>query len=196
MKRLTLVAAAVLILLSMTSCSVEESCGSDFTSVSSDSTEFCAQPNQEMLFLTTTEVFSDSPYITEATLFTTDGRILNASEAIYDADHNRREDWENYLMQLVQEDHTEPSVPQNDLYRMYHFFEQTDMLDESNMTEYAERINDAGKNYLYLLQKQDDGSYRQVQLCVSGETNKYMNTQTVIQFCEWMTQQHYYEMNM
>ena len=186
--------AALLSMIPMTSCSVSDSGGYESVSVSSDSAEPCAPPDQEMLFLITKEVFSDSPYITEATLLTTDGRMLDASDAVYDAEHNRREDWQPQLLQLVKDTEAEPSVPQEDLYRMYSFFEHADALDDLETTEYEEAVDDAGKRYLYLLLKQDDGEYRQIQLCVSGESNQYLNDQTVIQFCEWMTQQHYYEM--
>ena len=145
-----------------------------------------------MLFLITDEVFSDSPYFTEATVLTTDGRMLDASDAIYDSEHERRKDWQTQLQQLVKDAEEAPSVPQDDLYRMYRFFEHADALDGLEMTEYEEPVDDIGKWYLYLLLKQDDGEYRQIQLCVSGESNKYLNDEAVIQFVEWMDQQNYY----
>ena len=186
--------AALLAMIPMTSCSVKDSVDFESASVSTDSAEPCAPPDQEMLFLITKEVFSDSPDITEATLLTTDGRMLDASDAIYDSKHNRRKDWQTRLLQLVKDAEAEPSVPQNDLYRMYRFFEQTDTLDDLETTEYEDPVYDAGKRYLYLLLKQDDGEYRQIQLCVSGESNKYLNDEAVIQFVEWMDQQNYYGM--
>ena len=184
--------AALLAMIPMTSCSVKNSSGSESASVSSDSAEPCAPPDQEMLFLITDEVFSDSPYFTEATVLTTDGRMLDASDAIYDSEHERRKDWQTQLQQLVKDAEESPSVPQDDLYRMYRFFEHADALDGLEMTEYEEPVDDIGKWYLYLLLKQDDGEYRQIQLCVSGESNKYLNDEAVIQFVEWMDQQNYY----
>jgi hypothetical protein len=189
MKRFILI-ATIMFLAFCSSCATMTSEHS--RTESSEMVESCAPPNQELLFLVTNENFAETPYFTKAILITADGRVLDASDAIYDNRNEKYTDWESRLIQLSQSKDVAQTVLQTDLYQMYRYFEHADKAINTKMIDYAPPANDAGIRYLYLLQKTRDGAYRQQLLCKTGESNQYRNDQTTIQFCEWMKEQHYF----
>lgn len=76
---------------------------------------------------------------------------------------------------------------------MYDFVNNADIPNVPVFKEYAETVYDVGFNTLYLLEK-TDGSYTQRKLCVSGQTNEYIDDDNIIDFCNFMNNKHYFVM--
>lgn len=194
MKRNALI-ISVFLLISMTSCSTDK--GNAPSSVAEESivlnTAQCDPPAQEAIFLVTKEVFSEGPDITEASLITTDGRIIDASDIVYDKDHERIDNWYEDIPGLLNTGTVEKTVPQEDLYVMYNFINETDLTKSYTRAQYAENENDSGTRYLYYLHSNGQ-AIETIQLCSAGESNKYLRNDDIIDFCKWMDQHDYYGM--
>ena len=150
-------------------------------------------PEQELMFLITYDNWSEEE-IHSATLITTDGKYIEVPDYISGENGEMSDDWAEQLIQFSENTVVECTLPENDLAVMYEFVNSAEIENVPVFKEYAETVYDAGFNTLYLLKK-TDGIYTQQKLCVSGQTNKYINDDKVIDFCNFMSENNYFIMN-
>lgn len=149
------------------------------------------KPEQELMFLLKHDNYSEEE-IHSASLITTDGKRITIPDDILGKDGDMSEDWAEQLIELAENTLVECTIPEEDLAVMYDFVNSADVPDVPVFKEYAEIVYDAGVNTLYLLEKETDGSYVQRKLCTTGESNKYIDDDKVIDFCNFMNEKHYF----
>lgn len=130
--------------------------------------------------------------IHSATLIT-DGRLIKVPDDILGENGDMSANWAEQLIQLSENNDSESTIPEEDLAVMYDFVNNADIPDVPFFKEFAETVYDAGFETLYLLEK-TDGSYNQRKLCVSGQENKYIDDEEIIDFCNFMSDKHYFAM--
>ncbi|MDE6671938.1 MAG: hypothetical protein K2K16_07030 [Ruminococcus sp.] len=150
-------------------------------------------PEQELMFLLTYDNWSEEE-IHSASLITTDGKHIGVPDNLLGENGEMGDDWAEQLIQLSENTLVECTLPENDLAVMYEFVNSAEIEDVPVFKEYAETVYDVGFNTLYLLKK-TDGIYTQQKLCVSGQTNEYINDDKVIDFCNFMSENNYFIMN-
>lgn len=151
------------------------------------------KPEQELMFLLTYDNWSEEE-IHSAILITTDGKQITVPDDILDKDGDMSENWAEQLIKLSESGVSESKVPENDLAVMYEFVNSVEIENVPVFKEYTETVYDAGFNTLYLLEHETDGSYTQKKLCVSGQTNEYIDDDNIIDFCNFMSDKNYYIM--
>ncbi|MDE6539722.1 MAG: hypothetical protein K2K66_05985 [Ruminococcus sp.] len=150
------------------------------------------KPEQELMFLIKYDNWSEEE-IHSASLITTDGKHIEVPDNLLGENGEMPDDWAEQLIQLSENTLVECTLPENDLAVMYEFVNSAEIENVPVFKEYAETVYDAGFNTLYLLKKTDD-IYVQQKLCVSGETNEYIDDNKVIDFCNFMSDKKYYPM--
>ncbi len=150
------------------------------------------KPEQELMFLLKYDNWSEEE-IHSATLITTDGKRIKVPDDILGKDGNMSENWAEQLIELSEDTLVESTIPEEDLAVMYDFVNSADIPSVPVFKEYGEEVYDVGFNTLYLLEK-TDGVYTQQKLCVSGQTNEYIDNDKVIDFCNFMKEKQYYIM--
>lgn len=150
------------------------------------------KPEQELMFLLKYDNWSEEE-IHSASVIATDGRIIKVPDDILGKDGDMSENWAEQLIQLSENDDSESTIPEEDLAIMYNFVNNADIPNVPVFKEFAETVYDAGFETLYLLEK-TDGSYTQQKLCVSGQENKYIDDEEIIDFCNFMSDKHYFAM--
>lgn len=150
------------------------------------------KPEQELMFLLTYDSYAYDE-IHSASLITTDGKKIKVPYDILGEHGEIGDDWAEQLIQLSENTLVECTIPEDDLSVMYEFVNSAEIENVPVFKEYAETVYDAGFNTLYLLKKTDN-IYVQQKLCVSGQTNKYINDDKVIDFCNFMSDKKYYPM--
>lgn len=150
-------------------------------------------PEQELMFLLTHDSYAYDE-IHSASLITTDGKKIKVPDDILGEHGEMPDDWAEQLIQFSENTLVECTIPEDALAVMYEFVNSVEIENVPVFMEYAETVYDAGFNTLYLLKK-TDGIYTQQKLCVSGQTNKYINDDKVIDFCNFMSENNYFIMN-
>lgn len=150
------------------------------------------KPEQELMFLLKYDNWSEEE-IHSASVIATDGRIIKVPDDILGKDGDMSENWAEQLIQLSENNDSESTIPEEDLAIMYNFVNNADIPNVPVFKEFAETVYDAGFETLYLLEK-TDGSYTQQKLCVSGQENKYIDDEEIIDFCNFMSDKHYFAM--
>lgn len=151
------------------------------------------KPEQELMFLLKYDNWSEEE-IHSASVIATDGSIIKVPDDILGKDGDMSANWEEQLIQLSENDNSESTVPEEDLAVMYNFVNNADIPNVPVFKEYAETVYDAGFNTLYLLEHETDGSYTQHKLCISGQTNEYIDDDNIIDFCNFMSDKNYFAM--
>ncbi|MDE6502173.1 MAG: hypothetical protein K2L10_08830 [Ruminococcus sp.] len=149
-------------------------------------------PEQELMFLMTYDSYAYDE-IHSASLITTDGKYIEVPDYILGEHGEMPDDWAEQLIRLSENTSVESTIPENDLYTMYDFVNSVEIEDVPVFMEYADTIYDVGFDTLYLLKK-TDGIYVQQKLCISGQTNKCIKSDKVIDFCNFMRDKEYYRM--
>lgn len=152
------------------------------------------KPEQEFMFLLTYDNYSWGETHT-ASLITTDEKQITVPDDILGEHGKIGNDWAEQLIQFSENTFVECTIPENDLAVMYEFVNSAEIENVPVFKCYAEPIYDSGYSTLYLLEKKTDGSYEQQKLCVSGEENKYIDDDNVIDFCNFMSEKKYFIMN-
>lgn len=148
------------------------------------------KPEQELMFLLKYENYSEEE-IHSASVIATDGRIIKVPDNILGEHGDMPENWAEQLINLSENDTSESTVPENDLAVMYDFVNNTHITATPPVfKEYAGPVYDAGTYSLYLLNK----NYTQQKLCVSGQTNEYIDDDKIIDFCNFMNDKNYFAM--
>lgn len=151
------------------------------------------KPEQELMFLLTYDNYSWGETHT-ASLITTDGKKITVPDDILGEHGEMSDNWAEQLINLSENTLVECTIPEDDLSVMYEFVNSAEIENVPVFKEYAETVYDAGFNTLYLLEK-TDGVYTQRKLCVSGQTNEYIDDDNIIDFCNFMSKNNYFIMN-
>ncbi len=149
-------------------------------------------PEQELMFLMTYDSYAYDE-IHSASFITTDGKYLEVPEYILGEHGEMPDDWAEQLIRLSENTLVECTLPEEDLAVMYDFVNSVEIENVPVFVEYAETVYDVGFDTLYLLKK-TDGIYTQQKLCISGQTNKCIKADKVIDFCNFMSDKKYYNM--
>lgn len=179
-KRIGRIFMTVLTAVSLISCS------------QSDTVPTVQPPEQELMFLIKYDNWSEEE-IHSASLITADGKHIGVLDNLLGENGDMSENWAEQLIELSENTLVECTLPEEDLAVMYDFVNTVDIPDVPVFKEYAETVYDAGFNTLYLLEKTDN-IYTQRKLCVSGQTNEYIDNDKVIDFCNFMSEKQYYTM--
>ncbi|MDE5861993.1 MAG: hypothetical protein K2H28_07345 [Ruminococcus sp.] len=151
-------------------------------------------PEQELMFLLTHDSYAYDE-IHSASLITTDGKKIKVPDDILGEHGEMPDDWAEQLIQFSENILVECTIPEDALAVMYEFVNSVEIENVPVFKEYAPPEIDTGDRTLYLLKKETDGSYIQQKLCVFGGTNKYIDDDKVIDFCNFMSENNYFIMN-
>lgn len=151
------------------------------------------KPEQELMFLITYDNYSWGEEHS-AYFITTDGKRLNVPEEILGEHGEMPDDWAEQLIQFSENTLVECTIPENDLAVMYNFVNNIKIEDNPDFKYYADTIYDTGYKTFYLLEKEIDGGYIQQKICVSGQDNKYIDDDNIIDFCNFMNENGYFNM--
>lgn len=149
-----------------------------------------AQPDQPILFLRTYSNWAWGE-THRAQLFTTDGRMLSATEAYFDPETGEvRTDWAERLLALAEGGGAGTAIPAADLRVMYSFVNAGGRSGElADLGNYA---CDYGTNTLFLLQRLPSSGYETNVLCYSGDNVGCLRDREVRRFCNWMFAKGYF----
>ncbi|MCM1506863.1 MAG: hypothetical protein NC177_06965 [Ruminococcus flavefaciens] len=148
------------------------------------------KPEQKLMFLITHDNYSEEE-IHSASVITTDGKFLSVPDDILGEHGEMSDDWAEQLIQLSENTLVECTLLEDDLAVMYDFVNSADITAvPPDFKNYAEPSYDAGDYTLYLI----NDNYTRQKLCVSGQDNKYIDDDKVIDFCNFMNEKKYFNM--
>lgn len=194
-KKIQHIFLTVMTVISLVSCNQQNTVSTDSQHSETDSKQSVTAsqpPEQELMFLVKYDNWSEEE-IHSASLITTDGKRIKVPDDILGENGDMPENWAEKLIELSKNTLVECTLPEEDLAVMYDFVNSADIPNVPVFKEYAETVYDAGFNTLYLLEK-TYGIYTQRKLCVSGQTNEYIDDDKIIDFCNFMSEKHYFVM--
>lgn len=122
--------------------------------------------------------------IHSASVITTDGKRISVPDGVLDEHGKMPDDWAEQLIQFSENTLVESTIPEDDLAVMYEFVNSTEIENVPAFKEYGDIVYDVGYDTLYLL----DSNYTKQKLCISGQENKYIDDDKIIDFCNLMSE--------
>jgi len=147
-------------------------------------------PDQPILFLRTYSNWAWGE-THRAWLFTTDGRMIPATDDYFDLDTGDvRADWAERLLARAESSEAGKAIPTSDLRVMYSFVNAGGR--SGKPVSIGNFACDYGTDTLFLLHKLPSGRYETNELCYSGDNAGCMRDETVKAFCNWMSAHGYF----
>lgn len=137
------------------------------------------------------ECYSESTVVS-AKMLTFDGKIIDVTDYVYNAEGQRNENWTEKISDVLNETKAEITMPENEIKVVHDFIDSDPFSFENKMKSFGTPENDIGINYLTILKKSDNGDYSELILCKSGEKNECLDNNIVTEFCNWLNEKGYY----
>lgn len=182
MKRIFLILSTFALFL-LTSCNTTNP---DISNTNADSTVEIPKPNQEVLFVITHTNFSDDVY-SSASIIDSNGNYHYLPNEFDLGEEN----WYQVVLDSQKTD-TVRSIEQSHLKTIYRFVNEFDVIKSYDTMTYEHFIFDYGYLCLYEIYMDSDKKMNYKLLCQYGQEVTCVNSETVKEFVNWMTDKNYF----